>query len=70
MEASGGIDSLYEQAVGPAKPSEIKLPRGGFHERTLLHWIGHSQEDNCVLHQEDRWNACPSGNSMQLSARL
>jgi hypothetical protein len=24
VEASGGIDSLYEQAVGPATPSEIK----------------------------------------------
>lgn len=35
MEASGGSDSLYEQAVGPAMPSEIKLPRGGFHELTI-----------------------------------
>jgi hypothetical protein len=27
VEASGGIDSLHEQAVGPAMPSEIKLPQ-------------------------------------------
>ena len=57
MEASGGIDSLLAQAVGPALPSEIKLPRGGFHERTLLNWPGYSQENNRLLHQRNRWRA-------------
>jgi hypothetical protein len=50
MEASGGIDSLYVQAVGPAMPPEIKSPRGGFHERNLLHRSGHPQEGNRLLH--------------------
>jgi hypothetical protein len=44
VEASGGIDRLYAQAVGPAKPSGIKLPRGGSHERMLLHWFGENRD--------------------------
>jgi hypothetical protein len=51
VEAFGDMDSLDDQAVGPAMPSEIKLPRGGSHERSLLHRPGHSQENNSLVRQ-------------------
>ena len=42
---------MLEQTSGWVEMvSPRNRPKGGFHEHILLYWIGHSQEDNNILH--------------------
>jgi hypothetical protein len=40
VKASGWVEMV----------SPRNAPEGGFHERILLHWVRHSQENNFLLH--------------------